>query len=153
MNDKQILDRLESINLSLRQKKDLIDIIKDIAGNNNSNDNGFNDNDFIIVKYAGSLEYNNFDLYINNKLCNLHHYDNYSENEYDIIDTELFNLFNTFKRILIYISFDNIFKIKSTTGYEFSYMDTGDGEMFNLSYKVLGNDIPLKLHIKKNNLI
>ena len=33
MNDKQILDRLESINLSLRQKKDLIDIIKDIAGN------------------------------------------------------------------------------------------------------------------------
>lgn len=33
MNDKQILDRLESINLSLRQKKDLIDIIKDIAAN------------------------------------------------------------------------------------------------------------------------
>lgn len=102
MNDKQILDRLESINLSLRQKKDLIDIIKDIAGNNNSNDNGFNDNDFIIVKYAGSLKNNSFDLYINNKLCNLHHYDHYSENEYDIIDTELFNLFNTFKRILIY---------------------------------------------------
>ena len=44
MNDKQILDRLESINLSLRQKQDLIDVIKDIAGNNNSNDN-----DFIIV--------------------------------------------------------------------------------------------------------
>lgn len=149
MNDKQILDRLESINLSLRQKKDLIDIIKDIAGNNNSNDNGLNDNDFIIVKYAGSLENNSFDLYINNKLCKLHHYDHYGENEYEIIDTEVFDLFNTFKRILIYISFDNIFKIKSTIEYEFSYIDTGDGEMFNLSYKVLGNDKPLKLHIIK----
>ena len=63
MNDKQILDRLESINLSLRQKQDLIDIIKDIAGNNNSNDNGFNDNDFIIVKHAASLENNNKDIY------------------------------------------------------------------------------------------
>lgn len=149
MNDKQILDRLESINLSLRQKKDLIDIIKDIAGNNNSNDNGFNDNDFIIVKHAGSLENNNFDLYINNKLCKLHHYDHYSENEYDIIDTKIFDLFNTFKRILIYISFDDVFKIKTTTGYEFGYMDTGDSEMFDLSYKVLGNNTPFKLHIVK----
>lgn len=149
MNDKQILDRLESINLSLRQKKDLIDIIKDIAGNNNSNNNGFNDNDFIIVKYAGSLENNNFDLYINNKLCNLHHYDHYAENEYEIIDTEVFDLFNTFKRILIYISFNDVFKIKTTTGYEFGYMDTGDSEIFDLSYKVLGNDTPLKLHIVK----
>ena len=144
MNDKQILDRLESINLSLRQKQDLIDVIKDIAGNNTSNDN-----DFIIVKYAGSLENNNFDLYINNKLCKLHHYDHYSENEYEIIDTELFNLFNTFKRILIYVSFDDIFKIKTTTGYELGYMDTGDSEIFDLSYKVLGNDTPLKLHIVK----
>lgn len=149
MNDKQILDRLESINLSLRQKKDLIDIIKDIAGNNNSNDNGFNANDFIIVKYAGSFENNSFDLYINNKLCKLHHYDHYGENEYEIIDTELFDLFNTFKRILIYVSFDDIFKIKTTTGYEFGYMDTGDSETFDLSYKVLGNDTPFKLHIVK----
>lgn len=149
MNDKQILDRLESINLSLRQKKDLIDIIKDIAGNNNSNDNGFNDNDFIIVKYAGNLENNSFDLYINNKLCKLHHYDHYSENEYEIIDTEIFDLFNTFKRILIYVSFNDVFKIKTTTGYEFGYMYTGDSEIFDLSYKVLGNDIPIKLHIAK----
>ena len=59
MNDKQILDRLESINLSLRQKQDLIDVIKDIAGNNTSNDN-----DFIIVKHAASLENNNFNIYI-----------------------------------------------------------------------------------------
>ena len=144
MNDKQILDRLESINLSLRQKQDLIDVIKDIAGNNTSNDN-----DFIIVKHAASLENNNFKLYINNKLCNLHHYDHYSENEYEIIDTELFDLFNTFKRILMYISFDDIFKIKSNIVYEFSYMDTGDSETLNLSYKVLGNDNPIRLHIVK----
>ena len=144
MNDKQILDRLESINLSLRQKQDLIDVIKDIAGNNNSNDN-----DFIIVKHTASLENNNFNVYINNKVCNLHHYDHYSENEYEIIDTELFDLFNTFKRILMYISFDDVFKIKSTIGYEFSYIDTGDSKTFNLSYKVLGNDKPIVLHIVK----
>lgn len=144
MNDKQILDRLESINLSLRQKQDLIDVIKDIAGNNNSNDN-----DFIIVKHAASFENNNFYIYINNKLCHLHHYDHYSENEYQIIDTELFDLFNTFKRILIYVSFNDIFKLKTTMGYEFGYMDTGDSKTFDLSYKVLGNDNPIKLHIVK----
>ena len=33
MTEKQIIDRLDSINLSLRQKKDLIDIIKDITAN------------------------------------------------------------------------------------------------------------------------
>lgn len=33
MTEKQIIDRLDSINLSLRQKKDLIGIIKDIATN------------------------------------------------------------------------------------------------------------------------
>ena len=144
MNDKQILDRLESINLSLRQKQDLIDVIKDIAGNNNSNDN-----DLIIVKHAANLENNNFNIYINNKLCKLLHYDHYSENEYEIIDAELFNLFNTFKRILIYANFNDVFKIKSTIGYEFGYMNTGDSEMFNLSYKVLGNDTPIRLHIVK----
>lgn len=149
MNDKQILDRLESINLSLRQKKDLIDVIKDITGNNNSNDNGSNDNDFIIVKHAGSLENNSFDLYINNKLCNLHHYDRYSENEYQIIDTELFDLFNTFKRILIYINFDDVFKIKTTAESQFGYIDTGDDEMFDLSYNVFINDKTFILHIVK----
>ena len=28
-------------------------------------------------------------------------------------------------------------------------MDTGNSEMFNLSYKVLGNDKPITLHIVK----
>lgn len=148
MNDKQILDRLESINLSLRQKKDLIDVIKDIAGNNTSNDNGSNDNDFIIVKHVASFENNNITLYINNKLCNLHHYDHYGQYEYNIIDTEIFNLFNTFKRILIYNDVDNIFKIKTTTEYKFSYINTGDNEEFTLSYSPFdGNTITL--HINK----
>lgn len=39
MNDKQILDRLESINLSLRQKQDLIDVIKNIAANSGGGGN------------------------------------------------------------------------------------------------------------------
>lgn len=149
MNDKQILDRLESINLSLRQKKDLIDVIKDIAGSNSSGGNGSNDNDLIIVKHVASFENSERTIYINNKLCEVHHYDHYGKNEYEIIDTELFDLFNTFKRILIYTTYDDVFKIKTTTGYEFSYMDTGDGEMFNLSYKMLDDDKPIILHIVK----
>lgn len=28
-------------------------------------------------------------------------------------------------------------------------MDTGDSEIFDLSYKILGNDTPLRLHIIK----
>lgn len=55
MNDKQILDKLESINLSLRQKQDLIDIIKDIADNNTSNDNDSNDNNKLYV-YINNIE-------------------------------------------------------------------------------------------------
>lgn len=153
MNDKQILDRLESINLSLRQKKDLIDVIKDIVDNNTSNDNdsnnGSNDNDLIIVKHIASLENSERTLYINNKLCELRHYDHYGENEYNIIDEELFDLFNTFKRILIYITYDDVIKVKSTIGYEFGYIDTGDGEIFDLSYKMLDGDT-IKLHITKD---
>ena len=40
MTEKQIIDRLDSINLSLRQKKDLIDIIKDITANSGGGGNG-----------------------------------------------------------------------------------------------------------------
>ena len=36
MTEKQIIDRLDSINLSLRQKKDLIDIIKDITASSDN---------------------------------------------------------------------------------------------------------------------
>lgn len=37
MTEKQIIDRLDSINLSLRQKKDLIDVIKDITASSGGN--------------------------------------------------------------------------------------------------------------------
>lgn len=40
MTEKQIIDRLDSINLSLRQKKDLIDIIKDITANSGGGGGG-----------------------------------------------------------------------------------------------------------------
>ena len=36
MTEKKIIDRLDSINLSLRQKKDLIDIIKDITASSDN---------------------------------------------------------------------------------------------------------------------
>ena len=36
MTEKQIIDKLDSINLSLRQKKDLIDIIKDITASSDN---------------------------------------------------------------------------------------------------------------------
>ena len=40
MTEKQIIDRLDSINLSLRQKKDLIDIIKDITASSGGGGGG-----------------------------------------------------------------------------------------------------------------
>ena len=40
ITEKQIIDRLDSINLSLRQKKDLIDIIKDITASSGGGGGG-----------------------------------------------------------------------------------------------------------------
>lgn len=37
MTEKQIIDRLDSINLSLKQKKDLLGVIKDITANSSNN--------------------------------------------------------------------------------------------------------------------
>lgn len=149
MTDKQILDRLDSINLSLKQKKDLLDVIKDIVGNNDSNNHGFNDNDFIIVKHVENTENGNFNIYINNKLCDLHHYDHYSNNEHKIIDAEIFDLFNTFKRILIYIDINDIFKTKSTIGYRFDYININSTEQFILTYNTIDEDNTVMLHINK----
>ena len=36
MTEKQIIDRLDSINLSLKQKKDLIDVIKNITASSDN---------------------------------------------------------------------------------------------------------------------
>ena len=52
MTEKQIIDRLDSINLSLRQKKDLIDIIKDITANSGGgggNDGTSTDKDALYI--------------------------------------------------------------------------------------------------------
>lgn len=87
MTEKQIIDRLDSINLSLRQKKDLIDIIKDITassgGGGTSTDKGIltmlidydtktvtvNDKQFLIsTNNEGIIEINNKELY--NSLVN-----------------------------------------------------------------------------------
>lgn len=50
MTEKQILDRLDSINLSLKQKKDLLDVIKDIAANSGGGNGGTStDKDALII--------------------------------------------------------------------------------------------------------
>lgn len=51
MTEKQIIDRLDSINLSLRQKKDLIDIIKDITASSDLGGGGdtSTDKDALII--------------------------------------------------------------------------------------------------------
>lgn len=89
MNDKQILDRLESINLSLRQKQDLIDVIKDIADNNTSNDNGSNDNNILYV-YADAIEQK---ILINNVEYELSEPDGgvYGETLFNIKNETLYN--------------------------------------------------------------
>lgn len=89
MTEKQIIDRLDSINLSLRQKKDLIDIIKDITANSGGGGGGtstdkdvltmlvdydtktvtVNDKQFLISTInEGIIEINNKELY--NSLVN-----------------------------------------------------------------------------------
>ena len=89
MTEKQIIDRLDSINLSLRQKKDLIDIIKDITASSGGGGGGtstdknvltmlvdsntktvtVNDKQFLISKNdEGIIEINNKELY--NSLVN-----------------------------------------------------------------------------------
>ena len=49
MTEKQIIDRLDSINLSLRQKKDLIDIIKDITASSGEGGGTSTDKDALYI--------------------------------------------------------------------------------------------------------
>ena len=84
MTEKQIIDRLDSINLSLRQKKDLIDIIKDITASSGGGGGGgtstdkdtltvlvnldtktvtVNDKQFLIETNQGIIKTNNKELY------------------------------------------------------------------------------------------
>lgn len=58
MTEKQIIDRLDSINLSLRQKKDLIDIIKDIAANSSGGGGGTSTDKDALDIYLDTLTLN-----------------------------------------------------------------------------------------------
>ena len=49
MTEKQIIDRLDSINLSLRQKKDLIDVIKDITASSGGGGGTSTDKDALYI--------------------------------------------------------------------------------------------------------
>lgn len=62
MTEKQIIDRLDSINLSLRQKKDLIDIIKDITANSGGGGTS-TDKDALYIY----VDFNHFNITFNNK--------------------------------------------------------------------------------------
>lgn len=64
MTEKQIIDRLDSINLSLRQKKDLIDIIKDIADNSSGGGGTSTDKDDLYIY----IDFNHFNITFNDKL-------------------------------------------------------------------------------------
>lgn len=142
MTDKQILDRLSGININISQKKAIIDIIKDIAANNKSS---------IIINHVANIEVNKFQLYINNKLYNLRKYDHYDQNEYAILDSELFNLFNTWSTINIYVAIEEVYKIHSPI-YKLVYFNITDNEEFILSYTGNNNsfeEVEYTIHICK----
>lgn len=65
MTEKQIIDRLDSINLSLRQKKDLIDIIKDITTNSAGGGGGTSTDKDALDIY---IDFNHFNITFNDKL-------------------------------------------------------------------------------------
>lgn len=64
MTEKQIIDRLDSINLSLRQKKDLIDIIKDIADNSSGGGGTSTDKDALYIY----IDISTYNITINDKV-------------------------------------------------------------------------------------
>lgn len=121
MNDKQILDRLSSINLSLRQKKDLIDIIKDIAGNNNSDDNDSNDNNKLYI-YVNTIEnkilINNVEYEVSEGINN-----GYDDAALIIKNETLYNYINNY--------FDKNYYANATLVYK-----TGDDEITHLKVKL-----------------
>ena len=86
MNDKQILDRLESINLSLRQKQDLIDVIKDIIANSEGGGGGTStDKDTLTIVF----DYNTKTVTVNNKQFLI---SSSSEGITEINNKELYNI-------------------------------------------------------------
>ena len=107
MTEKQIIDRLDSINLSLRQKKDLIGIIKDITAN--SSGGGTNTDKDALYIY---IDFNHFNITFNDKLFTPDINDS-TQNTIVINNKELYNtlynsLFKTNTIVHILSSNENI---------------------------------------------
>ena len=106
MTEKQIIDRLDSINLSLRQKKDLIGIIKDIANNSSGNGGGgtSTDKDALYI----DIDYNNQVLTINDKKFIIKSNENLGAvvNNKELYSILYNSLFNAGKPVFIKAHFD-----------------------------------------------
>lgn len=104
MTEKQIIDRLDSINLSLRQKKDLIDIIKDITANSGGGGGTSTDKGFLTILVDRGTQ----TVTVNNKQFLI---SSSSEGFIEISNKELYNyLFNINMPVFIK-AIDNDFQI------------------------------------------
>lgn len=119
MTEKQIIDRLDSINLSLRQKKDLIEIIKDITASSGGGGDGTStDKDALNIYIDAQTDY----IIINDK-------EFIPENSAtgDMIIREIHNeelyhslynsLFNTNKTIYIKLTHNDMIYLFSIASY------------------------------------
>lgn len=106
MTDKQILDRLDSINLSLRQKKDLIDVIKDITANSGSGGTS-TDKDALYI----DTDFNNEVLIVNDKKFIINSNGDLSAivNNKELYSILYNSLFNTYKSVFIKAYFDTLY--------------------------------------------
>ena len=100
MTEKQIIDRLDSINLSLRQKKDLIDVIKDITANSGGGGGGSTstDKDALYI----DLDYNDMTVTVNAKKFSMYIEDSFLKiNSKELYDILYNSLFNTYRFVFI----------------------------------------------------
>lgn len=100
MTEKQIIDRLDSINLSLKQKKDLLDVIKDITANSGGG-NGSTSTDKDALDIYINMD-NNI-LTVNDKQFNM---GNIGSGATEIANKELYDilynsLINTYRPVFI----------------------------------------------------
>lgn len=106
MTEKQIIDRLDSINLSLRQKKDLIDIIKDITASSGGGGTS-TDKDALYI----DIDFNNEVLTVNDKKFIINSNGDLSAivNNKELYSILYNSLFNTCKSVFIKAYFDIIY--------------------------------------------
>ena len=102
MTEKQIIDRLDSINLSLRQKKDLIDIIKDITASSGEGGGTSTDKDALYIYF----DWDTHNIVFNNKVFTTEYSTSSGYYHVTIRNKELYNtLYNSLvdTNTLIYI--------------------------------------------------